>query len=501
MTDYSAMTYACMYLLENSSDTNKEKLIQIQQAVDDALFDNALDFSYPFTNTSDIVVLDDGTYSMIGSLDETFTIKVVNTSNVVRIDGRAGEYQVHVLRDKEIVKYPASTILYCGNNNKWLKYDAIEFHGNISRIADQVKARSEKSSFVKTLLFNEGQCDYASKDSPACRACLDSCEYSALVEDTNAKTIHLRMSDCTACGACVSVCPSGAIQNANVNVSGVISALENAQGYGVLIATDADLMRLQAPIYSETVVISVPNYALINELYLSLIVLKSGGEVYFPDMSTLPVSTQSAICNVNRIFQRFGANVVGDIVSSSRHAKVFTPVERRLDNLPLRMAVSEGMNALKGYSNAAYTLPQSLFNDLHVDDSCTLCMGCAYVCKNGAFQAQPESKALTLNPMLCTGCGHCESICPEHSITLAPGRFREEETYVTFSEVAKDDVFCCIECDKPFATQKAINKVAGMFTSLMWDEVKTKTLYCCADCKPKLMLKQHFDNATAKEGY
>ncbi|MDO9057041.1 MAG: 4Fe-4S dicluster domain-containing protein [Sulfuricurvum sp.] len=500
MTDYSAMTYACMYLLENSPDTDKDKLIRIQQTVDDTLFDNTLDFSYPLNDQHSIVLINDGTYSVIGSLDEGFKVQVVDASKIVRIEGRAGDYQVNVRAGNEIVKYPAASLIYCGDNNPWIKYDAIEIHGNLSRVASQLTARATKNTFTKSLLFTEGQCDYASKDTPACRACLESCEYSALVEDTEAKTIHLRLSDCTECGSCVAVCPSGAIQNSRVNVAGLIAALENTEGYGVLVATDADLMKLSSPLYSETVILSIPNYSLLNELYLSLLVLKSGGEVYFPDMTTLPVSTQAAICNVNRIFERFGGDVIGDIVSASRHPKRFAPIARRLDNMPLRMAVSEGLASLKGYSNNVYTLPNSLFSDLHVDDKCTLCMGCAYVCKSGAFQAQPENQSLALNPALCTGCGHCESICPEHSITLAPGRFREEETYVTFSAVAKDDVFCCVECGKPFATEKAIAKVAGMFASLMWDDVKTRTLYCCGECKPKLMLKDHFDN-TAKGGY
>lgn len=501
MTDYSAMTYACMYLLENSPDTHKDKLIRIQQSVDDALFDNALDFSYPLNHQNDIVLINEGTYALIGSLGEAFNVQVVDSSKIIRIEGRPGDYYVSVRHENETLKYPAGSLIYSGDKNPWLQYDAIEIHGNLSRAASQLAGRAAKNTFTKSLLFSEGSCDYASKESPACRACLESCEYSALVEDTEAKTIRLRLSDCTECGSCVAVCPSGAIQNSRFNVAGLIAALEHTEGYGVLIATDADLMKLSSPLYSETVILSVPNYSLFNELYLSLSVLKSGGEVYFPDLTALPASTQAVVCNVNRIFERFGGNVIGDIVSVSRHSKRFAPIVRRLDNLPLRMAVSEGLASLKGYSANVYTLPNGLFSDLHVDNTCTLCMGCAYVCKSGAFQAQPENQSLSLNPALCTGCGHCESICPEHSITLAPGRFREEESYVTFSAVASDEVFCCVECGKPFATGKAIAKVAGMFASLMWDDVKTRTLYCCGECKPKLMLKQHFENTTAKEGY
>jgi len=47
----------------------------------------------------------------------------------------------------------------------------------------------------------------------------------------------------------------------------------------------------------------------------------------------------------------------------------------------------------------------------------------------------------------------------------------------------------------PFATVKAVEKIATMMTPLFGnDEVKLKTLYCCASCKPKVMFKAHMEN-------
>jgi transcription initiation factor IIE alpha subunit len=61
--------------------------------------------------------------------------------------------------------------------------------------------------------------------------------------------------------------------------------------------------------------------------------------------------------------------------------------------------------------------------------------------------------------------------------------------------MAKDELFTCLECGMPFATVKAVEKIAAVMTPLFGnDEVKLRTLYCCAACKPKVMFKAHMEN-------
>ena len=58
--------------------------------------------------------------------------------------------------------------------------------------------------------------------------------------------------------------------------------------------------------------------------------------------------------------------------------------------------------------------------------------------------------------------------------------------------MAKDKLFACVECGKEFATTKAIEKIANMMGAIfaLSSETKKRTLYCCEDCKPKIMIKQ-----------
>jgi DNA-directed RNA polymerase subunit RPC12/RpoP len=65
--------------------------------------------------------------------------------------------------------------------------------------------------------------------------------------------------------------------------------------------------------------------------------------------------------------------------------------------------------------------------------------------------------------------------------------------------MAKDELFACTECGKQFATVKAVQKIAAIMTPLFGaDDIKVKTLYCCADCKPKVMFQSHLNNQQAQ---
>ena len=60
--------------------------------------------------------------------------------------------------------------------------------------------------------------------------------------------------------------------------------------------------------------------------------------------------------------------------------------------------------------------------------------------------------------------------------------------------LAKDDLFACVECGKEFATVKSVEKIASMMAPLFSsDPVKERSLYCCADCKPKIMMQNYYD--------
>ncbi len=365
----------------------------------------------------------------------------------------------------------------------------LQIQTNLEDILFDYSRRSEKDGVVKTLLLNDAICDASGKDGNVCTACTSSCESSAIFFDTVSKHISISFAHCSDCQKCVSVCPSGALEDSAYNKDAIVAALEACDGANVLIATESELATYTATIPSNTVIFCVSNHAFLNEMYLSLFAFKTGGAVYFVSKDALPVHLQQNIQNTNEIFKTFGKQAILFLSDIQDAKKSFEPIEKRFENSSLRVALSEGFKSLGDFGGTNF-VGSKVFSSLKVDSSCTLCMGCAYVCKSGAFYADESQKALTLNESLCTGCGYCESICPEKSIAISQGVFKSEKSYFEFGVVAKDEIFCCVECGKPFATSKAIGKVAAAMSALFLDEDKKRTLYCCADCKPKIMLKE-----------
>ena len=370
----------------------------------------------------------------------------------------------------------------------------LQIQSNIEDIIFDYSRRTNKDGFVRALLFNKNICDATDKDGNVCTACVGVCESSAIVFDGAFKQISISFADCTACQKCVSVCPSGALEESEYNLESMIAMLEACKGNGLFVASEADLASYGGELPEDTVIFCAPNYSFLNELYLSLFAFKTGGAVYFISKESLPVALQDSIDDTNRLFGAFGKQAVSFLTDKTSRQKSFEPITKRFENMSLRMAVSEGFKALNNFSSINVD-GVNMFASVNVDDSCTLCMGCAFVCKTGAFYADEKEKALTLNESLCSGCGHCENICPEKSIVVTRGLFRAERPYFEFKSVAKDELFCCVECGKPFATSKAIAKVASVFSGIFLDEDKKRTLYCCADCKPKIMLRDFADRS------
>jgi len=486
---HNNLSYCAMYLLENSKNEDKKQLLNIQKNIEETIFDYSKENSYELAGKKVVAIIYEDGYGCADELDEAFEPFFVPSISLLNIEGRVGAYRLSVNENGEAKTKHASFLIYLGEKNPLLNFDALHSDNGLTSVSQKLQNRAKKDFITKTLLFNEELCDYAKKDTPACRACIDSCESSALIEDKAKKTIKLSFADCVACGKCIGACPSGAMQNSQFNVEGIVAALEEAKGFGVLISTEADLVKLDNGVFENTVIFKVDTYSFLNELYLSLFAFKTGGELYFVSKEVLPIELLGAIENTNMMFGGFGKQAVHFALGGNKAEKSFKSVTKRFENSSLRQAVSKGFKSLSSFNESIIKLSGTMFSSLGVNDSCTVCMGCAFVCKSGAFNANEEQKALTLNASLCTGCGHCEAVCPEKSITIEKGVFRTDEPYFNFVVAAKDELFCCVECGKPFATQKQIAKVASVFNTLFVDEKKRRTLYCCADCKPKVMLE------------
>ena len=129
-------------------------------------------------------------------------------------------------------------------------------------------------------------------------------------------------------------------------------------------------------------------------------------------------------------------------------------------------------------------------------DTCTLCLACVGACNVDALTAHATDNTLRFNASVCTSCGFCEVTCPEKNcLTIEHDTMDLNPAWFSENVMATDTLFGCVECGKEFATTKAVEKIAAIMSPLFaMDPVKERTLYCCEDCKPKIMMQNYVDN-------
>ena len=86
------------------------------------------------------------------------------------------------------------------------------------------------------------------------------------------------------------------------------------------------------------------------------------------------------------------------------------------------------------------------------------------------------------------------SCAESQTISLKKGKMHINTEFFKPKELARDELFACVECGKEFATKKAVEKIASILSpAFSGDEKKLRTLYCCAECKAKLMILSQSD--------
>jgi ferredoxin len=127
------------------------------------------------------------------------------------------------------------------------------------------------------------------------------------------------------------------------------------------------------------------------------------------------------------------------------------------------------------------------FGAIEVDrDTCTLCLACVGSCPEGAILDHPQSELPQLRfiESQCVQCGICAATCPERAITLKPRLALSAEARQP-RVLNEGTMFLCIRCGKPLGTDRLvgnmISKLAGH--SMFAAPGALDRLKMCADCR------------------
>lgn len=127
------------------------------------------------------------------------------------------------------------------------------------------------------------------------------------------------------------------------------------------------------------------------------------------------------------------------------------------------------------------------FGTLVVDpDKCTLCLSCVGACPEGALADNPDKPQLRFVEKQCVQCGLCAGTCPEQAITLRPRLWLADggKARKAARVLAETEPYRCIRCGKPFGTLQAIEAMIGKLGAHpAFQGRAAERLKMCGDCR------------------
>ncbi len=386
-------------------------------------------------------------------------------------------------------------------------------------LADLADAVGE---FEKPRYFalRESLCAHSRSNVTGCNACIEVCSTQAIAPDGD----HVKVDPhlCMGCGACATVCPSGAmtyryprVADRGAQMKQLLSAYRHAGGADpcVVFHNAADGRELLAAAVEAGC--ALPARALPLEAWH---VASIGLDVLMPAIAfgasqvvLLAAGSEDAEYRAAlRKQMEIGEAILAALGYRGRHfvlveagdpaalARAFDALEPApqvavpatfLLSDDKRTSIEFAVEHLVRHAPqpvAEVALPAgSPWGEVRVDrDKCTMCLACAGACPESALMDGTDQPLLRFLERNCVQCGLCEKTCPEDAITLAP-RLLLTPAAREPRILNETQPYHCIRCDKPFGTRQMVEVMMGRLAghSMFTGGDALRRLQMCADCR------------------
>ncbi len=503
------------FYIKNSQDSISNKIKNISKLYEIAAtkYDFAQDISYSQEVSNEVLLVtsneEDADLFIKKVKTEDIELFSIKEEIIKSIKGHIGNLQVIVDDEGEDITLNVSQIVWFDAKQIGLDQSGT-FDPNLASVEEVIetlKQNISSYSYKKFTTYDQNICQYHGRREEICSKCEEVCPTVAITKDDKTKTLGFSQIDCHGCGGCISVCPSGAIDYAPTNREALFEMSKFYKDtHPLIIPEKMNMLSLDIPLKKGVLPFAVEGEKFLHEASLLTLLQLSGSQVIFYS-DFISKGTGDVIRILNDIYQKkYAKDAV--LVAMNKEELEFALKEVSFvensyfnfnqDTLKKREIFSHRLQKLVGDDNLGVvtTGEHVHYGKVKVNEStCTLCLVCVGACNVGALIADAKDNTLRLNPSLCTACGYCEVSCPEKDcLTIDRDIIELEPTWFKDSVLAQDKLFACVECGKEFATSKAIAKIAALMAPIFSvDPVKERTLYCCADCKPKIMMQSYFD--------
>jgi ferredoxin len=368
----------------------------------------------------------------------------------------------------------------------------------------------------KFFAYKESICAHSRSKKTGCNKCIDICSTSAIVSDGNKVKVDPFL--CMGCGACATVCPSGAmtyqyprVSDRGAQLRALVNAYSTAAPKSVapLIlfhsATDGRdaLATMARGLPAHVLPLAAWHVASVGlDVLLGAIAYGAGGVVILAAGSEAPQyaeATKAEMAIAETILHALGymgthfswldASVAETKIWNAPAADaVNTKATFHLSNdkrSTIEFAVEHLLQHAKLKPPEVKLPAGALFGNVIVDQKkCTLCLACAGACPESALMDGADVPRLNFIERNCVQCGLCVTTCPENAITLSP-RLLLTEARRQSVVLNESEPFNCISCNKALGTKAMIDnmlsKLAGH--SMFAGAAQLDRLKMCADCR------------------
>lgn len=498
------------FYLQNSQDSilQKAKNTSLLYEARAMSFDMAKALDYEQEVGRKIIAIGENLDNIIQKLkDDGLAILRLEASQIISIQGHLGSLHVSLLQNNETVEVDTDQIIWENAPEFALVQSGVinVLEENHDEVIAKVKEKLGNYQYKNYIFYDSSICQYHERREEICAKCAEVCPTVAITKQDKEKHLKFSHIDCLGCGGCISVCPSGALDYSQMPVS---AFYEIAKLYKDKIPLIMPRKMLQENIWLQlpqnVLPFAIEGEKFLHESHLLTLLQESGSQlIFYTDF--ISKGSKDVISILNQIYQakyqqeailvcmdiqtlKEGVKKANFIANSYNSIYQENLIKREIfAKRVLFMVGDENLGTVKSGEHVRY-------GDVKInEDNCTLCLSCVEACNVNALSANSEDNTLRLNASICTTCGYCEATCPEKEcIEVVRGEISLEKNWFERRVMAKDTLFECVHCGKPFATTKSVMKIANIMEPLFHgDKAKVKSLYCCADCKPKVMFETY----------
>lgn len=501
------------WYLSNSQASDEIKLDNIYRLFQTRLsiYDNApyKEYHIEVPNTLAIIGNDNELTQEFIKEAKDFTCTLIPPSNISHISGELGAFRAILNNGSEVEFAQALLFIQDQNLPKFLGILSAGDFENPQEILTLLSSRVGTYTYKTTTLYNSHICQYHQRrpDSNGegyCHKCVNVCPTFGVTKDDSLMELNFSQLNCMGCGGCIATCPSGALDFASFSIETMIEALRHYQDTTILLIPEIFLDTLKdIALPSHISPLIIPREKFPSEVHFLSMLQESNHSLIFyspiisrPSFEAIKLVNDiyEAICGTKAIFVAQDSQVLQTLwdkpTSLPHYSYTPSPKEPRRKHFGERLRFLVKDNDF-GRVESGASGEMIRYGKIHIDESkCTLCNSCVGACNVDSLTANSKEFALQYNPSLCTTCGYCIPSCPENALSLELSGIELNPSWFETHTLAQDELFECVECGKPFATKKSIQKIKEVMSPhFLGDSAKLKTLECCSDCKVKIMFE------------